>query len=490
MAHRPGRRVRAPLRASRPLRLAPPGHRPPRRPRVRAACRRQPRSAPPSGPMKMSPASSAQFGQYRAFGEEAVAGMDRVAAARLRRLHDGSAPTGSCRQDAPDRCTASVRQPRRQRVADRPRMRRAPCSIPSRRHVRMMRSAISPRLAMKTRRITTSRPTRNSGWPCSTRLAVGDQQLDHPSRCARRGRVFISFITSMMPMTVSSLDLGRRPRRTAARQASARGRTCPGSATTTSSPRSASGGSRGRAAAAYWRRGSGRGFEPVLPHPRVAGSASHRRSAVPVRSKLRALEQARGSPPLPSQSDSPSCLRRSTSHAARGSAAGFATRRRLASLPTPSRGGSAAAAALACRARPPTRCPAACRSGARPARPDRAQLLQLLVAEARRGAQVRRRLDRLRCRRPGSGRCRTCLSEMSRTRDLAGDLADHPAVRGDFAADDGRAEPPAPSIVITDRSPGQRAAGEHHAGACARRPCAGRRPPSPRRSSGRPRLRR
>ncbi len=105
------------------------------------------------GPTKTMPAGVARARQLRAFGEEAVAGMHGVRARRARGLDEGrrrrdnSLPAPPVRCGPPDRRRGRAARARRRR--SRPRRSRCPAS----RQARAIRTAISPRLAMRTRPI-------------------------------------------------------------------------------------------------------------------------------------------------------------------------------------------------------------------------------------------------------------------------------------------------------------------------------------------------
>ena len=103
------------------------------------------------GPMKTMPAAAQASAKRGVFAEEAVAGMDGLGAGgSARRRGSRSHVEVALAAAARARCRRPRRPGAHAASARRLRSRRPPSAMPMRRSVRMMRQAISPRLAIRT----------------------------------------------------------------------------------------------------------------------------------------------------------------------------------------------------------------------------------------------------------------------------------------------------------------------------------------------------
>jgi hypothetical protein len=164
--------------------------------------------------MNFNPRSFADFGEARVLAQKTVARMDGVHVGDFRRADDRRICPGSCARSWPARCRWPDRRNARRGCSGPPRSRPLPWECPDPCTRMMMRTAISPRLAM---RIFLNGHGWQRGLPVFHRLAVQNQLAFHDAR--RLASIsFMSFMDSMMH---STLPGGRAPRcaRKAARPA-------------------------------------------------------------------------------------------------------------------------------------------------------------------------------------------------------------------------------------------------------------------------------
>ena len=129
-----------------------PGRRPPASSSPGLDLRSHPRDTSRRRPDEHEAGRLARLGERRVLGQEPVAGMDGIRAARCGRLEDAAQSTGSCRRPGPARSPPPGRRATCGARASASEY-TATLSMPSSRQARMIRTAISPRLAMRRRRI-------------------------------------------------------------------------------------------------------------------------------------------------------------------------------------------------------------------------------------------------------------------------------------------------------------------------------------------------
>ena len=154
-----------------------------RRARARGACRRR-SIASAEGPTNAIPSSRARGGELRALGQEAVAGVERVAAGAERGQHDDVVTQVALARRRRGRCTTARSASRAASLPRSASETATTVSRPAPRQARTIRTAISPRLATNTRliRFMPASPGTAAGRTRRARRSRGRSRRSSPTR--------------------------------------------------------------------------------------------------------------------------------------------------------------------------------------------------------------------------------------------------------------------------------------------------------------------